>query len=191
MSNQRLRITFNSPVILGFALLSGIALILGFITGDLITQMFFTTYPSSWLNPLTYLRLFTHVLGHANLSHYLNNMLLFILIGPMLEEKYGSTRLLFVIAATAFITALINNIFFSTGLLGASGVVFAFIILASMTSFREGEIPLTFLLVLVLYLGQEVFNGLFTADNISQMAHLIGGACGGIAGFVFAREKQE
>lgn len=191
MSNQRLRITFNSPVILGFALLSGIALILGFITGDLITQMFFTTYPSSWLNPLTYLRLFTHVLGHANLSHYLNNMLLFILIGPMLEEKYGSTRLLFVIAATAFITALINNIFFSTGLLGASGVVFAFIILASMTSFREGEIPLTFLLVLVLYLGKEVFNGLFTADNISQMAHLIGGACGGIAGFVFAREKQE
>lgn len=191
MSNQRLRITFNSPVILGFALLSGIALILGFITGGLITQMFFTTYPSSWLNPLTYLRLFTHVLGHANLSHYLNNMLLFILIGPMLEEKYGSTRLLFVIAATAFITALINNIFFSTGLLGASGVVFAFIILASMTSFREGEIPLTFLLVLVLYLGKEVFNGLFTADNISQMAHLIGGACGGIAGFVFAREKQE
>lgn len=191
MSNQRLRITFNSPVILGFALLSGIALILGFITGGLITQMFFTTYPSSWLNPLTYLRLFTHVLGHANLSHYLNNMLLFILIGPMLEEKYGSTRLLFVIAATAFITALINNIFFSTGLLGASGVVFAFIILASMTSFREGEIPLTFLLVLVLYLGKEVFNGLFTADNISQMAHLIGGACGGIAGFVFARERQE
>lgn len=191
MSNQRLRITFNSPVILGFALLSGIALALGFITGDLITQMFFTTYPSSWLNPLTYLRLFTHVLGHANLSHYLNNMLLFILIGPMLEEKYGSTRLLFVIAATAFITALINNIFFSTGLLGASGVVFAFIILASMTSFREGEIPLTFLLVLVLYLGKEVFNGLFTADNISQMAHLIGGACGGIAGFVFARERQE
>lgn len=191
MSNNGLRITFNSPVVLSFALISGIVLMLGTFTGDFITQAFFTTYPSSWFNPMTYLRMFTHVLGHANLSHYLNNMLLFILIGPMLEEKYGSKRLLFVIAATAFITALINNIFFPYGLLGASGVVFAFIILGSMTSFKEGEIPLTFLLVLVLYLGKEIFNGLFSADNISQMAHLIGGACGGVSGFVFAGKRQE
>lgn len=191
MSNNGLRITFNSPVVLSFALISGIVLMLGTFTGDFITQAFFTTYPSSWFNPMTYLRMFTHVLGHANLSHYLNNMLLFILIGPMLEEKYGSKRLLFVIAATAFITALINNIFFPYGLLGASGVVFAFIILGSMTSFKEGEIPLTFLLVLVLYLGKEIFNGLFSADNISQMAHLIGGACGGFSGFVFAGKRQE
>lgn len=190
MSRNSLSITFNSPVILWFAIISGIALLLGFFTADMVTQTFFCTYPSSYFNPLTYLRMFTHVLGHANLSHYFNNMLLFILIGPMLEEKYGSSRILFVIAATAFVTALINNLLFSNALLGASGVVFAFIILASMTSFKEGEIPLTFLLVLVLYLGKEVFNGLFSADNISQMAHLIGGACGGIAGFVFASDKQ-
>lgn len=187
MSDKGLKITFNSPVVLGFALISGIALILGTFTGDIVTQMFFCTYPSSYLNPLTYVRMFTHVLGHANLSHYFNNMLLFILIGPMLEEKYGSKRILFVIAATAFVTALINNLFFANALLGASGVVFAFIILASMTSFKEKEIPITFILVVVLYLGKEVFNGLFSADNISQMAHLLGGACGGVAGFLFVR----
>lgn len=191
MSSNGLRITFNSPVVLSFAIISGLSLLLGYLTANYTTQAFFTTYHSSLLNPLTYLRMFTHVLGHANLSHYANNMLLFILIGPMLEEKYGSKRILFVILATAFVTALTNNLFTPYALLGASGVVFAFIILASMTSFKEKEIPLTFILVLVLYLGREVMNGILVADNVSQMGHLIGGGCGGISGFIFAARKKE
>ena len=38
-------------------------------------------------DPLTWLRLFTHVLGHASWEHYAGNMMLFLLIGPMLEER--------------------------------------------------------------------------------------------------------
>ena len=38
-------------------------------------------------------------------------------------------------------------------LLGASGVVFAFIMLSSFTCIKEKEIPLTFILVAVLYIG--------------------------------------
>lgn len=190
MALNGFKITFNSPVILSFVIISGLSLLLGFFTGGWSTNTFFCTYCSSWLSPLTYLRLFTHVLGHADLSHYFNNMLLFVLIGPMLEEKYGSKRILIVIAATAVITAVINNIFSSNGLLGASGVVFAFIVLASMTSFKEKEIPLTFILVIILYLGREVVNGVMDMDNIAQSAHLIGGCCGGIFGFVFSSNKS-
>jgi GlpG protein len=184
-----MKITFNSPIILTFALASAIALALGVFTNGWTTKMFFSTYDSSLLSPMTYVRCFTHVLGHASFSHFINNMLLFLLLGPMLEEKYGSERILIVIGATALVTAIINNIFMSTGLLGASGVVFAFIILASMTSFREKEIPLTFIIIIFLYLGREIFNGIFSSDNISQSAHLIGGACGAIAGFVFSPKE--
>ncbi len=188
MSSKGLSITFNSPVILWFAIISGIALVANYLTAGISNRLLFITYDSSLLNPLTIVRMFTHVLGHADLNHYINNMLLFILVGPMLEEKYGSSRILIVIALTAVVTAIINSVFSNTGLLGASGVVFAFIILASMTSFKEGEIPLTFIIVLILYLGREVFNGLFAIDNISQMGHLIGGTCGAIAGFAFSRK---
>lgn len=186
---SEMKITFNSPIILTFAFISAIALVLGVLTNDWTTKVFFSTYDSSLLNPLTYVRCFTHVLGHASFSHYINNMLFFLLLGPILEEKYGSERIMIVIGATALVTAIINSIFTSNALLGASGVVFAFIILASMTSFREKEIPLTFILIIFLYLGREVFNGIFSSDNISQSAHLIGGACGAIAGFAFAPKK--
>lgn len=189
MSGRGISVTFNSPVILWFAIVSGVVLVANYMTAGLSNRLLFITYDSSLLNPLTFVRMFTHVLGHADMNHYFNNMLLFILLGPMLEEKYGSSRILLIIAATAVVTAIFNRFFSGSGLLGASGVVFAFIILASMTSFKEREIPLTFIIVLVLYLGREVINGLFVSDNISQMGHLIGGACGSIAGFAFSRRE--
>lgn len=88
------RITWNSPVVLTFALVSGIVLILGMITGSSFTSRYFMIYFTSWKDPLFYLRLFTHVLGHASLEHYANNMMIFLLVGPLLEEKYGSKRLI-------------------------------------------------------------------------------------------------
>jgi len=60
----------------------------------------------------------------------MNNFLLILLLGPMLEEKYGSKRIAFMIAVTAVVTGVINILLFPrTALLGASGVVFILLIL--------------------------------------------------------------
>ena len=101
------------------------------------------------------------------------------MLGPMLEEKYGSKRILQVIVITALVTGLVNYIlFWNVALCGASGVVFAFILLTSFTSFRNGEIPLTFILVAIVFLGQQVYEGVFLQDNISNLSHVIGGIIG-------------
>lgn len=178
------RIRYNSPVVLTFALLCVAILIVNQITGGASNNFLFITRRDNILSPLTWLRLFTHVLGHASWSHLVGNMMLFLVLGPTLEEKHGSVNILIVMTSTAFITGVVNTIISSNGLLGASGIVFAFIILASMTSFNQGEIPLTFVLVVVLYIGNEVINGLFTRDSISQMAHIVGGLCGGMFGYL-------
>lgn len=180
---KKYRITYNSPVILTFAAISLIALILNYITLGFTNNLLFSTYRDSLLNPLYYIRLFTHVLGHANFSHFAGNIMMFLLLGPALEEKYGSKKILFMIMATAFVTGILNSLFFSSGLLGASGIVFMFILLTSLTSFKEKEIPITFIIVLTLYLGQEIFNGIISKDNISQFAHIIGGFAGAFFGF--------
>ena len=84
-------------------------------------------YRSSLLSPLTYFRFFGHVLGHAGWEHFIGNIMLILVVGPLLEEKYGSANILFVILATALVTGIVNFIFFPyTQLLGASGVVFCF-----------------------------------------------------------------
>jgi membrane associated rhomboid family serine protease len=66
--------------------------------------------------------------------------------------------------------------------LGASGIVFMMILLASFTNFRKGEIPLTFILVLIFYVGNEVMSA-FRNDGVARFAHILGGFCGSIFGF--------
>lgn len=191
MKSKLKKIQYNSPVVLTFAAISFVALILNYITGGWSNRAFFSVYRSSLANPLTYIRLFTHVLGHVDFSHYMNNMMYFLLLGPIIEEKYGSRNLLGIIAVTAFVTGVLNCLFFSSGLLGASGIVFCFIILSSMTSIKDGKIPLTLILVCVLYMGQEIFNAVFVKDNISQFGHIIGGICGCVFGYITPKLKKK
>lgn len=177
------RLDFNSPVILGMALVSLILLGLNAVLNGALNRVF-AAYYTSWLDIWMYLRLFTHVLMHSGLSHYAGNFMMILAIGPMVEEKYGSLRLLEMIAITAFVTGLIHVIFSpNTMLMGASGIVFMLILLASFANFREGKLPLTFLLVAVLYIGNEVISGITTHDSVSHISHILGGLCG--AGFGF------
>lgn len=181
---KKIRITNNAPAILYFALLSLVVLALHYLTGGRTTSILFASYHSSLLSPLTWLRFFTHALGHANWQHYIGNISLLLLLGPMLEEKYGSQKILEIMLITAFTAGVANYVLFPhVGILGASGIVFAFIMLTSYTSFREGEIPVTVILVAVIYIGQEVFSGLTQADNISNLSHILGGAVGSVIGY--------
>ena len=186
---KRLRITFNSPLILGFSILCAAVTLLGSLTGEKSTALLFSTYTASLADPLTYLRLFTHVAGHSGLAHLVGNLAYILLLGPALEEKYGWKNLLTVILVTAFITGVVHNLLFPrTILLGASGVTFAFILLTSFTEFHDGEIPLTFILVAVIYLGQQIWDGLTVRDNISNLSHIIGGLVGSGAGYLLNRK---
>ena len=178
------RITFNSPVILAFVFISLGAMIANYLTMGVSNKLLFMTYHSSLASPLTYVRFFTHVLGHAGWSHYIGNMMYILLLGPMLEEKYGSAKILEVILTTALVTALLNYFLFpGIALCGASGVVFAFILLTSFTGFNEGEIPLTVILVAIIFIGQQVYEGVFLQDNVSNLSHISGGIVGAVIGY--------
>lgn len=188
---KKFKITFNAPMTLGFVGICFVVTMIGIITSGGSTRLLFMTYHSSLANPLTYLRFFTHVFGHAGWSHFIGNASYLLLLGPMLEEKHGSKELLEVIVITAFVPALINYIFFPhIGLLGASGVVFAFILLASFTGFEEGEIPLTFILVTVIFIGQQVYEGIAYKDNISHMGHIVGGMLGAVSGYGLNKKSR-
>jgi rhomboid protease GluP len=193
---MKLRITYNAPVVLTFALL---ALLVWLIPGSFSDphldsgsiKLWFVAYPKLGdpYGARSYVGLITHILGHANWEHLLGNFMLILLLGPILEERHGSVTLLVMILITALVTGIANIALSSHVLLGASGVVFMMILLASTANIRQGEIPLTFIAVALIYLGGELYRAFRADDGISHMAHLVGGMAGAAFGFLGARSK--
>ncbi|MEG0166474.1 MAG: rhomboid family intramembrane serine protease [Ruthenibacterium sp.] len=185
------KLQYNSPVILSFFFLSLASLLLGALSGGWTTETFFTVYRSSMFSPLFYLRLFGHVLGHANIEHFMGNMVLLLVVGPPMEEKYGSRTLFAAIGLTALISGILQCAFFPhSALLGASGIVFMLIMLSSLSGMESGKIPLTLILVAVLYLGQEVYAAIFVQDTVANFMHLVGGACGTGFGLIWGNRRR-
>lgn len=192
MNKRKLQLSFNAPVVLGFTVLCFVVLVLDTITNGNITNSFFSVYRSSLVNPATYIRFFGHVVGHAGWNHFVGNIMMILVVGPLLEEKYGSSNILFVILSTALVTGIVNFVFFpNVRLLGASGVVFAFILLSSLTSITEGKIPITFILIAIIYIGEQVYSGIFINDNVANLTHIIGGLVGSVLGYIMNKYKMK
>ena len=145
---------------------------MGHLTNGWTTYHLFSVYRSSLADPLFFVRLFGHLLGHAGWDHFIGNMLLFLVIAPPLEERYGSRTLLSGILMTALV----------------SGIVFMLIMLSSLAGSRNGGIPITLILVGALYLSQQVYDILFVQDNVANFMHIVGGACGTVFGFAVRRK---
>ena len=180
-----MKIKYNAPTTLSFAFICAVVLVFSQTLLPSLTNAWFMVPGKGGFSATRvgdWVRLFTHVIGHADWNHLVSNFSLILLVGPILEQTYGSVSLLGMIAITALATGLMNVLLFPTALLGASGVVFMMILLASFTNFNKGEVPLTFLLILILYLGREIFNS-FRSNDISEFAHIVGGFCGSLFGF--------
>lgn len=186
-----MKIRYNAPVTLTFTFISALVLVLSITLIPSLTTAWFSTPAPFRTSVFTdYIRLFTYVFGHATVQHYMGNFTMILLLGPILELAYGSGFILLSAIVTSLATGLLNVLLFpNTVLLGASGIVFMMIILASITNYNKGEIPLTFILVMIIYLGGQVWDALAKHDNISQFAHIAGGLVGSFMGFFRSRSR--
>ena len=192
----KLKIVYNAPVTLTFSLAAVLLLVLNQFALNGLIDTFFTVpgkigseMAFTVSNPLDYVRLFTHVLGHGDWNHLLGNLSFILLLGPLLEERYGSPMLVLMISITALVTGVVNVCFFARPMVGASGIAFMMILLSSFTAISKHQIPLTFLLVFVLYVGRELASSVLD-ENVSYVAHIAGGLCGSLFGFLTAHSPQ-
>lgn len=192
MKRPVLKIQYDSPVVLTFALLSFAALLLNGWTDGWTNTALFSVYRSSLTDPLTYVRMFCHVLGHADFAHFFSNICLFLVLGPLVERHYGSINLLVSMTITALASGIVHFVFFpQSALLGASGIVFMLIFLASISGISRGTVPVSLILVAFLYLGQEIYGMINYTDSVSRLTHIIGGVCGIFCGaFMGGRRRK-
>ncbi|OQY30922.1 MAG: hypothetical protein B6241_15110 [Spirochaetaceae bacterium 4572_59] len=179
-----MKIKYNAPISLSFALICTFILVCdqylvpGMIQGVFTAEGALTFQLDDFP---AYIRLITHAFGHANWDHLLSNFTFILLLGPVLEEKYGSGKIALLMIMTTLINGILNAFFFPTELLGASGIAFMMILLTSFAGTKERELPVSFLAILGLYLVREVIN-IVNTDDISQMSHIVGGGCGAVYG---------
>ncbi len=174
---------YNSPVILTFAIAASVLFFINNAANHALDYILVLAPDFDATSPRAYLTLVTYTLGHSDVNHLMGNMTFILLLGPIIEEKFGSINTLVMMAVTAIITGIFNQMFFDTGLLGASGIVFMFIILVSFTNVQHGGIPLTFILVVILFIGKEIVNS-FNENQVSEFAHIAGGITGSLFGFM-------
>lgn len=184
LGDLTLYLQYNSVVILTLFFISFFVLILDKITRGKSNYLLFENYRSSLLSGFTYLRFFTHALGHSSWDHFAGNYITILLIGPMIEEKYGSLELLVMILITSFICGLVNFIIGKNRLRGASNILYMLIVLASFVNIEAGKIPITFVLIFIFYVIKE-FRDVKKDDGISHTGHILGALCGMAFGFLY------
>ena len=186
-----MKIRYNAPVVLNYTLISVLVLLINPLLGGSLITSWFVVPGQGFFDTgsvISYVRLFSHIAGHISWEHLLGNFAIILLVGPILEEKYGSFPLLIMILITGLVTGVLNTLLFEGFLLGASGVAFMMILLAPFTNTKSGEIPLTFILIIALYIVKEVFQS-FQSNDIAEFAHIAGGACGSIFGFIKQKHR--
>lgn len=177
---------YNAPVILTYFFICLIILMIDKLCKGKFSATFFTTYKNdSLLNPLTYFKLISHSLGHADWDHLYSNFIKILLIGPLIEEKYGSINLLIAMILTSLIIGIINKLFGKGGILGASGVAYMLILLSSFVNMENGKIPITLTLIILFFVVDEVIK-LFRRkkDGVSHLGHITGAICGVVFGIL-------
>eukprot|EP00947_MAST-08B_sp_MAST-8B-sp1_P001232 g1232.t1 len=191
-------IIVDSPLTLLFAatcFLVHLVNVLGGGDGS-FSRTFFAVTPwwgFSFVNPLSYWRLVSHVLGHGSWGHLHGNMVNTLLVGPSCERDYGAYNLLKIMLWTALASALAHMLFGSRNALqlGASGIVFMLILLNSLVEAKSGRIPLTFLCQVALWCTNEFIAQFGAADGVSHIAHLSGAVVGTVAGYQLHGERVQ
>jgi rhomboid protease GluP len=187
---QSWKVTLDAPVTL---LLVAAAAVLVLVPGSTALLRLDPIGPTALFNPRWYLGVVGHVLAHQNFAHFIGNASLFLLLAPGLERRFGALGfaiLLGLLAAVTGVSASVVLFFTQKSLVGASGVVFALIFLHAMVEGRGREVPLTAILLGVLW-GSKELLGLFDASNVSNSAHLNGALWGFLFGLAGRKRSPE
>ncbi len=175
--------SYNSVVIISYFLICLLVLIIDTISKGKLNN-FLTTRRGSLLNPMTYIRLVTSGLCHKDWTHFRNNFVMILLVGPLLEEKYGSISMLEMIIITTIASSLVHLFIYENGAIGASDNVYMMVVLCSIVNISQGKIPVTLILIFLFYVADEIIKQIFKRnDNIAHDSHIVGAICGFIFGY--------
>ena len=156
------------------------------LTGFLFPSLkyIFSLVPSYILYRHYYWQFLTYMFTHATVSHFIFNMLSLYIFGTAVERRVGSREFLLYYLLTGVLSGGASYAMFyvantNTVLLGASGAIYALLMLFSVLYPKSviyvfGLIPVQAPLLIILYFIIELISGLTAHDGVAHMTHLSG-----------------
>lgn len=187
-----LRVSYDAPVTLTFVIISTIIFLLSFFLAkagkaDGLVKIFTSptaqtgALPFIVKQPLSYLRLLVYIFGTDQANALFTNLILIMLLGPAMEERYGSVIIGIMIFVSALFSGVLNACFCESSLVGAVPVVSMMIFLNAFMSFSKKKFPLSFAAVMIFFIVIQVFSG---AGAIRIIICIAGGLCGSLFAFL-------
>ena len=187
--NFNLKFSYDAPVTISFVLICVVLFLLNSLVfkGMLVKNLFSSpttvagTLPFIISQPMSYLRLLFYIFGANEPSVLITNLILIILLGPAMEERYGSVIIGIMIFVSALFAGVLNSCFCTKSLVGAVPVICMMIFLNAFISFSKKKIPLSFIVVIALFFVLQIFNG---EGIVYIFISIAGGLCGSLFAFL-------
>ncbi len=194
---------FDSPVVLSFVLISLVIFIAdcassSFVSSFLACRASKGEVPFNFSSFIDYIRLILYVFGYHSSSDFFITMMVLLLLGPLIEERYGSSIFSLMIFVTSLSGGVLTATLSSENLLGSKGIAFMLIILSFLSEFSKGYIPASCLLSFILFF-MDGFIGLksdmhfsdFTQYSVKVLVLLASGISGSLFGFLASPKKRQ
>ena len=198
--NLNIKVAYDAPVTLTFVIICAIIFLLNMLMAKGGKSLGLENYLASPTTqtgvmpfipsaPVSYVRLLFYIFGSGaagnavagGASLLFTNLILIMLLGPAMEERYGSAIIGIMIFVSALFSGVLNACFCQTSLVGAVPVVSMMIFLNAFMSFSKKKFPLSFAAVMVLFVLLQIFSG---AGAVQIIICIAGGLCGSLFAFL-------
>lgn len=191
MAKKKLKLKFHydSPVMLSFAFITLIIFVLDtFALKGKLKEMWLVTptaaggqFPFAFSDFRSILRLFVHVFGYSQNEILICNLIFILLLGPQMEERYGSVIIGIMIFVSSLFSGVLNACFCKNAVCGAEPVVFMLILLWTMMQLSRSKISASAIAVIALFIAMLIFR-----KNPNGVVGVAVIAAGGLCGSLFA-----
>lgn len=166
------KFSYDAPVTLSFVLLSIVLFLINHLAlnNNLDFYALSSTTKNGGLVPFdlksafSYLKTVFYIFGSENWTIMFANLLFILLLGPKIEEYYGSIIIGLMMLVSGLFTGVLNACFCTLPLWGPVSIVFMLIFLNAFISFSKKQIPFSFFAAFILYIFYQIFTMLQTGS---------------------------
>lgn len=185
----KLKFVYDAPVTITFALLALVIFILDTFVfkGSFSGQWLLTPTVAEGFLPFSFsdfpsiVRLFLHVFGYTDPAVLICNLIFILLLGPAMEERYGSVIIGIMIFVAALFSGVLSACFCKVPACGAEPVVFMLVLLCTMMHLSRSKVSASSLAVIALFIGMLVLR-----KNLNGVVGVVIVVAGGLCGSLFA-----